>query len=405
MNASSPALARRLRPLQIALLFEGIAPWPPVEKVFMTELGFTPALVATMAAAYGAVVPLLEIPSGILADRWSRRGVLALANLMALASVVVGALSQGVGTYIASAMILGGYFAMHSGTVDAIVYDTLLEELGSGDDFEKHFGRIQLLNSAALTGSALAGGAIASLASPRLTYVFTVPSLILAFVALARFREPTLHRARAASGLRDHLVATWRTVTRQPHVASIAIAMMLGAATLQMLFEFGPLWLVALAVPALMFGPYTAGMTSALGIGGLVAARLRLEQPRVATGVAALMIACGVTLTRGGGPWVVIVAQVVLAVLLVTVGIHLAKLLHDVVPSSMRSGVSSGIGTMSWLTFLPCSLLFGAVSGGGMQAAGWIITVPVAAAALILVRLSRRAPACRENSGLALMTA
>jgi hypothetical protein len=43
----------------------------------------------------------------------------------------------------------------------------------------------------------------------------------------------------------------------------------------------------------------------------------------------------------------------------------LSRLLHDLVPSQHRSGVSSGIGTLSWLTFLPCSLLFGALSNGG----------------------------------------
>ena len=38
----------------------------------MSEIGFDPASVGVMAAAYAAVVPIIEIPSGILADRWSR---------------------------------------------------------------------------------------------------------------------------------------------------------------------------------------------------------------------------------------------------------------------------------------------------------------------------------------------
>src|SRR5437762_1748437 len=104
---TTDTVARRLRPLLVAQLLQGVAPWVPVEKVFMTELGFTPALVATMAAAYAAVVPVLEIPSGILADRWSRRGILMMAGAAATTSVLVGALAQGVTSYIASAMLLG----------------------------------------------------------------------------------------------------------------------------------------------------------------------------------------------------------------------------------------------------------------------------------------------------------
>ena len=45
---------------------------------------------------------------------------------------------------------------------------------------------------------------------------------------------------------------------------------------------------------------------------------------------------------------------------------------------------------MSWLTFLPCSLLFGALSAGtGIRAAGWIVTVLVTVAGLIVTRIAR----------------
>jgi predicted MFS family arabinose efflux permease len=386
-------VAARLRPLRIALVLEGIAPWVPVEKVFMTQLGFTPALFALMATAYGATVPLLEIPSGILADRWSRRGVLMLASSASLASVIVGGLSHNVATYIASAMLLGVYFAMQSGTVDAIVYDTLVEEIGNARGFERQYGRIQALNSIALTASALAGGVVAAVVSARFTYLLTIPTSVAGLIALSRFREPTLHRAGEPSRLRAHLAATWRTVTRQPRVAPIAVTMMLGAATTQMLFEFGPLWLVAAAVPTVVFGPYTAAMTSTLGLGGVLAGRVKLDRPVVAAGAAVTMSACGVTLAVGAAAPVLIAAQVVLLGLLVTISIHLSRLLHDLVPSQQRSGVSSGIGTLSWLTFLPCSLLFGALStGAGIRAAGWIITALVAIAGAILVRSTPRQP-------------
>ena len=85
------------------MLLQGVAPWVPVEKLFMNEIGFDAALVAVLAAAYAAVVPIMAIPSGILADRWSRRGVLILASGAGLASVVVGGLSHSVTMYVVSA--------------------------------------------------------------------------------------------------------------------------------------------------------------------------------------------------------------------------------------------------------------------------------------------------------------
>ena len=35
--------------------------WVPIEKLFMTQIGFDAASVGVMAAAYAAVVPLLEV--------------------------------------------------------------------------------------------------------------------------------------------------------------------------------------------------------------------------------------------------------------------------------------------------------------------------------------------------------
>jgi MFS family permease len=47
------------------------------------------------------------VPSGILADRWSRSGILIISSVAAATSALVGGLSHNVATYIASSMILG----------------------------------------------------------------------------------------------------------------------------------------------------------------------------------------------------------------------------------------------------------------------------------------------------------
>ena len=119
--------------------------WVPIEKLFMTDIGFDNGSVAVMAAAYAAVVPLLEVPSGILADRWSRRGVVLLAQAALIVSVVIGGLSPNVGMYIVAALFLGVFFAMQSGTFESIAYDTVLEETGDSTMFERTIGRIRFV--------------------------------------------------------------------------------------------------------------------------------------------------------------------------------------------------------------------------------------------------------------------
>jgi MFS family permease len=391
-TASGKARLRtRLLPLHVAAFFQGVMFWAPVEKLFMSEIGFTAASVGLMAAAYAAVVPLLEVPSGILADRWSRRGVLVVSSTALAISALIGGFSHDVPTYVLSALALGVFFAMQSGTLDSVVYDTVLEETGDSAEFERQLGRSRIVNGAAMVLSSLLGGALATLADTRTTYLLTVPVTALSIVALLRFREPTLHRPARPTPLREHLALTFRALTRGRRLLPIITLAMLTGLVLQVVLEFGPLWLVALAAPAVLYGPYWAGVVSALGLGGLVAGRVPLDRPAPAAAVASLMALTGVALATSRHVVVVTVAQVLLALLIVAAGIHVARLLHDAVPSTVRAGVASGVSTLTWLVFLPIALLVGLVTEHhGAHASGWLITVLAAATGGLLVAQALR---------------
>jgi MFS family permease len=197
--------------------------------------------------------------------------------------------------------------------------------------------------------------------------------------------------------LRKHVALTFRTITRRGGLFPVVVLGALTALIAQVIFEFGPLWLVALAAPAVLFGPYWAGLVSTLGLGGLVAERIRLDTPVTAAGFAALMTGASVLLSLSTSLTAVITAQVVLALLASIAGIHVSSLLHDAVPSAIRAGVASGVSTVSWIGFLPFALAFGWVTKEfGTGASGWMITASTVLAGALLIRLSRRTPVGRE---------
>jgi MFS family permease len=382
-------LRRRLLPLHVAVLLQGVNLWVPVEKLFMEEIGFDPAGVGLMAAAYAAVVPALEVPSGILADRWSRRGVLTLATVALLVSSLIGGLSNDVTTYIAGAMFLGVFFALQSGTLDAVVYDTVLEEAGDGAGFERRIGRVRVLESASLVGSALAGGALASVVGTRALFFLTLPFLVASVVALRAFDEPRLHRDGSSASLRDHVTTTYRTLTRRGALLPLVAVMVLLGVLINLLFEFGPLWLVALSAPAVIYGPHFAGLGTSFGLAGLAAGRVRLGDPAAIGAVVAATLGASAVLLTVRDAVVVTLAQVVIVVLSVLLTIVLTARLHDAVPSTIRSSVASGVGTFTWIAFLPTSLLFGqATKSLGVYAAAWIVAGIAAVAGVLTLRLS-----------------
>jgi MFS family permease len=397
VTSARTGLESRLRPMYVAVFLQSVGLWVPIEKLFMTDIGFDNGSVAVMAAAYAAVVPLLEVPSGILADRWSRRGVVFLAQSALIVSVVIGGLSPNVGVYIVAALFLGVFFAMQSGTFESIAYDTVLEETGDSTLFERTIGRIRFVESAGLVVSALAGGVLAEVVPLRATYFMTAPFIGVAAVALLRFREPRLHRAEEAEPLRQQVAATYRTVLERGAVRPIVALLVLTALLLQAMLEFGPLWMVALAASAGLYGPHWAGLMAALGLGGLLGGRLALTRPITAAVIGATIVACCVVLTTSHVIGIVVVAQVLMVLLVVAVSIPITGRLHDAVPSTIRAGVASGVGTLTWLTFLPFALLFGAVSDrSGIHDAGWTLGAVAVITVVLLawtVRGFMRSPA------------
>src|SRR5947209_8189901 len=192
---SQALLTRRLLPLYIAAFSQGLVLWAPIEKGFLRGLGFDQAALGLMAACYSSLIPLLDLFSGLLADRWRRKGVLMLASVSAMLNALLGGLSHNVPTYLVSTLFFGVEVAFVSGTYESLIYDTLLEHTGESRTFEKHLSQVKLLSSLALLLSALAGGLVATLLSPRLAYFATIPLVAVSLGALLTFQEPHLHRS------------------------------------------------------------------------------------------------------------------------------------------------------------------------------------------------------------------
>jgi hypothetical protein len=118
---------------------------------------------------------------------------------------------------------------------------------------------------------------------------------------------------------------------------------------------------------------------------------LKFENPAHLAVVVGLLGASSVALIVSGSILVVIVAQVVLCALIVLIGIYLRRVLHDAVPSSIRAGVASGVGTLTSLVFLFCALAFGVLTERfGMSAGGVLVLVLCGVSAVVLARVALR---------------
>ena len=389
LASSQSLLTRRLVPLYIAAFSQGLVLWAPIEKVFLKSLGFDQAALGLMAACYASLIPLLDLISGILADRWSRKGVLMLASVASMLNALLGGLSHDVPTYLVSTLFFGVEVALVSGTYESILYDALLEHSGHSHAFEKRLSQVKMLNSAALIIGALAGGLVATLLSPRLAYFATIPLVAISFGALLSFQEPHLHHAQERTSLKSHLQGISRTIF-QPgttrHIISVLLATSL---FLSVIFEFGPLWQLALGAPVGLYGLSNAAVLSAAGIGALSAAHLRLEKPATLAGIAGLLVVSSLALVVVKNVGVVILAQMTLVAGGVGVSMVFTRLLHDSLSSEVRAGAASGVSALSSIAFVLFALLFGAVSQhAGIFHAGWMVVGVTLVASVLLLKVA-----------------
>src|SRR5580698_9034378 len=118
----------RIRRLCISNFLTGLVFWYGIEKLFMRSIGIDAVGVGITTAVFLVFNLIFDIPAGILADRWSRKGVLIISALsLAVCSFLLGS-SHGLLLYAVGELFYGMYIVSTSGTYTAIIYDILHEE-------------------------------------------------------------------------------------------------------------------------------------------------------------------------------------------------------------------------------------------------------------------------------------
>jgi MFS family permease len=382
-----PPLIRRLAPLYIAAFFQGFVLWYPIEKLFMRHIGFSDAGIGLMIAVYSAVMLVTNAPSGILADRWSRKGLLIVASVLLAVSSLVGGLSYGLAAYLVCASLWGIFFSIYQGTYDAIVYDTLAEDGHDTGLFDLSFGKVRIYDSLAMIAGSLIGGAVASLWGLRAPYFLTIPFSLAAIGALAAFREPGLHLAGQRVTISAHLRSTLRSVLRNRTLLPVISALVLASVLQNTVLEFGMVWFLALNVPAFWYGPANAVLLGSFGTGGWLAGFSRRSGLAVA-GLATGTVVGALTLTVARNPVIVVAAQLLVAAGAIALEVHYLGELHGALESKVRAGASSAVDTIGRALIIPMALVFGAASRSlGVFQAAWILVGTAAALSAVMLYL------------------
>jgi len=148
--------------------------------VLFARHGLSAAQISRLFVVWSVVGFVLEVPTGALADRFSRRHLLALAQLIRAAGYLVWWLAPSFEGFAIGFALWGAEGAMTSGAFQALVYDEL-HSTGDKRDYARIMGRGEAWSS----GGAVVGSLAAAAAIPLGFGVLLVASSAVCLVAAA----------------------------------------------------------------------------------------------------------------------------------------------------------------------------------------------------------------------------
>jgi MFS family permease len=353
-----------------------LVPYYPLYALLFLDTGLSEAEISLLFALWSITAFVSEVPTGALADRWSRRGSLLLAGCLQAGAFVVWTAAPGFPAFAIGFVVWGVGGALMSGTSEALVYDGL-----AASDSEGAFVRVHgWMTSAELlvqVPTALLASGLYALGGYPLAGWVSVGICLAAGILALRFPEAPRTADDEDGG--PSLRAGVSTALRRPGVLLVVLAVAL-IGGLDAVEEYFPVLasdqgVSVTAVPVAILVIALAGAAGAAAAGR--AGGLPDGALPALLGIAGVLLAAAAVLPAA----VAIVAAAVFYALYLAVLVVAEARLQDRITGPYRATLTSVAG----LGVEMCSLLvFGAWAVGGALGVAVVVlaVVPVAAAGL-----------------------
>lgn len=149
-----------------------------IERLFWRSRGITIAETVYIEIIYSIVLVVMEVPTGIWADRWSRKRLISIGATLTFIGSLLMLKAYGFWMFAGLIAISGISGALTSGSVSALLYDSL-KELEQALDFEKYLSRIKILRYGSGLLAAMIGAWMAKTYGLLLPYEWSVVSCFM----------------------------------------------------------------------------------------------------------------------------------------------------------------------------------------------------------------------------------
>jgi len=339
-----------------------------VEKLFLLDRGLNLAQIGILLFMWSIMSLLLEVPTGIIADHWSRRKMLILSGIFFSLCYTIWIFSHSFLLFLLGYFFrtLGATFA--SGTLQAYVYDFLkLEHKESM--FEKIWGRGNALRTLGI-GTAVAFGGFLAQSSYTLPVLVSAIS-ILSLSIIAYFWpeiKPITH-----TGEEDYwkfLKSSVKTVSKNPRLMHIVLYSAIVLSVFANLEEFNDVYLRFLGFPLGLIGIIFTIATIGQSIASMIAYKLKNHAWQTLNIISLLGFIILILASFIRSPFMA-VGILLLGILLELSNVLNQGVIQNEVPENQRATIaslSSFVGNI-----LPFQMMFGLVANRFSLQLGYLI--------------------------------
>jgi MFS family permease len=370
---------RNIRLITLSNFLTGMVFWYGVTASYYNSVGITPAQAGVALAMISVFTFIFDIPSGMLADKWSRKRLLQLsAFFLGLTSLLLLLFPGNIPIFMFSyGVIYGLYVVCSSGSYQALMYDCL-HVIHKSDQYSKYQGRAW--------GLYVAGAGVANIfsgylfdSSKSIIFDLSIATAALNIVILGLIAEPTFHKKEQSKNIVTDIKQSLRVINVNKVLRNVIIAFSILWVVQSFVYDFSQYWFLGFYDNNVLLGWFWAAFAFMAAIGGVVAHRLTKYVDYVLSGTLATSFIFGL--------WRSPLALIVFLIHTFFVGVNnnlIETIIQEHTPSAVRASVMSVISTLGRSVAVPTYILFGyLIKIGRMDLVTYIVAFASVAIAII----------------------
>ncbi len=258
--------------------FKELMPIYPLYLLMFEQKGLSVGQISVLLAIWSVPAVLLEIPTGVLADHWSRKNLIFLGGFLKAGCYLFWLLFSGFGFYAAGFLLWGIGGSLQSGSEEALLYDSLKTELRE-DTFDRVYGRGRFLSGISTILASLLGGYLGMKFGFSIALAVSILFALISAGIAASMREVNLYKGTEVQ--KDTLKQSVRFLLGKKDILLFALISLLVLTTAGVLDEYDQLIAKNFGLSIALIGGWTAIRFLLISFGGILAYRIRRRMEKL----------------------------------------------------------------------------------------------------------------------------